>query len=48
MEVPDTATYLDAQQAINLGILRRFEADGIAFAYPTRTLFVERGEESPG
>ncbi len=47
MEVPDTATYLDVQQAINLGILRRFEADGIAFAYPTRTLFVERGEESP-
>ena len=47
MEVPDGAIYMDARQAINLGILRRFEADGIAFAYPTRTLFVERGEESP-
>ena len=48
MEAPDGAVYMDARQAINLAILRRFEADGIAFAYPTRTLFVERGEDSPG
>ena len=46
--VPDYASYRDAQQAINLAILRRFEADGIEFAYPTQTLFVERGGEAPG
>ncbi len=46
--VPDYASYRDAQQAINLAILRRFEADGIEFAYPTQTLFVERGGVAPG
>ncbi len=40
--VPDYAAYADTQQAINFAILRRFEADGIEFAYPTQTLFVER------
>jgi small-conductance mechanosensitive channel len=39
---------MDAQQAINLALVRRFESEGIGFAYPTRTLFVEnlpeRGE----
>jgi small-conductance mechanosensitive channel len=31
---------MDAQHAVNLGILRAFEARGIRLAYPTRTLFV--------
>ena len=39
----DYLVYLDAQQAINLGICRRFEAEGIEFAYPTRTVHVTRG-----
>ncbi len=42
MLVPDFAAKADAQHAINLAILRRFEAEGIEFAYPTQTLFVER------
>jgi len=36
----DYLRYMDVQQAVNLEICRRFEADGIAFAYPTQTLFV--------
>ena len=32
--------YMDTQQAINLALVRRFEAEGIEFAYPTRTLYV--------
>jgi small-conductance mechanosensitive channel len=35
-------TYMDIQQAINLALVRRFEAEGIEFAYPTRTLHVDR------
>ena len=34
----DFAVYMDIQQAINLAIFRRFEREGIAFAYPTQTL----------
>jgi len=37
---PDMHVYMDTQQAINLEIFRRFEAEGIAFAYPTQTLYV--------
>lgn len=47
VKVPDYAAYADTQHAINLAILRRFEADGIEFAYPTQTLIVERGQASP-
>ncbi|MDT0632570.1 mechanosensitive ion channel family protein [Rubrivirga litoralis] len=38
--VPDYARYMDAQQAINLGLLRAFGAHGVEFAFPTRTLHV--------
>lgn len=34
--------YMDIQQAINLAIFERFAEDGIEFAYPTRTLFVQQ------
>ena len=37
---PDYTEYMDIQQAINLAIFRRFEADGIEFAYPTRTVYL--------
>lgn len=37
---PDYNLYMDVQQAINLEIFRRFEAEGIAFAYPTQTLYL--------
>lgn len=40
-------TFMDTTQAINLEIVRRFEAAGIEFAYPTQTIFVDPdGEEA--
>jgi small-conductance mechanosensitive channel len=46
---PDFNLYMDIQQAINLDMLRIFRAEGIEFAYPTRTLYVANGgEASPG
>jgi len=38
----DYNQYMDIQQAIYLAIHERFEAEGIEFAYPTQTLFIER------
>jgi len=39
--VPDYASYLDLQQAINLEIYQQFEEEGIEFAYPTQTVMLE-------
>jgi small-conductance mechanosensitive channel len=39
---PDYTLYMDVQEAINLDLFRRFEEEGIEFAYPTQTLFVQR------
>lgn len=39
---PDYTAYMNIQQAINLGILRRFEEKNIGFAFPTRTVIVEQ------
>jgi small-conductance mechanosensitive channel len=39
---PDYNKYMDIQQAINLDIFRTFEAEGIEFAYPTQTLYIEK------
>lgn len=38
------AMYMDVQQAINLALYSKFVEEGIEFAYPTQTLFVEKGE----
>jgi small-conductance mechanosensitive channel len=35
---PDYNRYMDIQQAINLGIYRKFQEQGVAFAYPTYTV----------
>lgn len=35
--------YMDLQQAINLDLMGRFEAEGIEFAYPTQTIHLARG-----
>jgi len=40
----DYRLYMDIQQAINLAIHERFEAEGIEFAYPTQTVFLSRPE----
>jgi small-conductance mechanosensitive channel len=45
--VSDYTVYMNIQQAINLSLFQRFEAEGIEFAYPTQTLFVHREEPAP-
>jgi len=35
---PDYNRYMDTQQAINLAIHQKFEAEGVLFAYPTQTV----------
>jgi small-conductance mechanosensitive channel len=42
VQVPDYNVYMDTQQAINLAIFRRFQEEGIEFAYPTQTVYVEK------
>ncbi|MGH9339309.1 MAG: mechanosensitive ion channel family protein [Acidobacteriota bacterium] len=37
---PDYNVYMDTQQKINLEIYRRFEQQGIEFAYPTQTVYL--------
>lgn len=44
VESPEYNLYMDIQQKVNLALVRRFEAEGIGFAYPTRTLYIEGGE----
>ena len=39
--VPSFQTKMDVQQAINLELMRRFEAEGIEFAFPTQSIFLE-------
>ena len=39
---PDYNKYMDTQQAINLKIFEEFEKQGIEFAYPTQTLFLNK------
>ena len=41
----DFTLYMDIQQAINLAIYRKFQEEGIQFAYPTRELIVRRPGE---
>lgn len=38
---------MDIQQAINLELKRRFEAEGIEFAFPTQTIYLEGADSDP-
>jgi small-conductance mechanosensitive channel len=38
---PDYKKYMDVQQAINLEVLRRFAAEKVKFAFPSRTVYHE-------
>ena len=38
----DYATHMDILQSVNLAVYRKFATEGIEFAYPTQTLFVEK------
>jgi small-conductance mechanosensitive channel len=42
---PDYAIYMDEQQEIYLDVHRLFEELDVEFAYPTRTVFLEGGEQ---
>jgi len=42
VESSDYATHMDILQGVNLEVYRSFAAEGIEFAYPTQTLFVEK------
>jgi small-conductance mechanosensitive channel len=44
---PDYLQYLDVQQAVNLRLVEDFEKRGISFAFPTRTLIIERPGLAP-
>ncbi|MDH7513781.1 MAG: mechanosensitive ion channel family protein [Clostridiales bacterium] len=48
LKTPDYGAYMDTQQAINLAIFNRFQKEGIEFAYPTQTIFVDREDGLPG
>jgi small-conductance mechanosensitive channel len=41
---PEYSLYMDIQQAINLRLMERFAAEGIEFAYPTQTVYLERAK----
>lgn len=38
---PDYNQFMDTQQAVNLAIVSAFETEGLGFAYPTQSLFIE-------
>lgn len=40
---PEFNVYMDIQQKVNLALMRRFEAEGIGFAYPTTTVYLAQG-----
>ncbi|MDP1708156.1 MAG: mechanosensitive ion channel family protein [Gammaproteobacteria bacterium] len=39
---PDYTQYMNIQQTINLELFKRFQQEGIEFAYPTQTLFINQ------
>ncbi|QDU31575.1 Low conductance mechanosensitive channel YnaI [Anatilimnocola aggregata] len=41
---PDFNLYMDIQQKINLWLFQKFADEGIEFAYPTQTIFIEPQE----
>lgn len=45
---PEYGVYMDIQQSINLEISRRFAAEGIDFAYPTQTVYVQPAAADAG
>jgi len=45
VDSPDYTLFLDIQQEFNLALKERFEKEGIEFAYPTQTIFVEKTKE---
>lgn len=48
LQDPDYNRHMDVQQAVMLGLFRRFAERGIGFAYPTRTLHVRHDRADEG
>jgi MscS family membrane protein len=44
---PDYKAYLNFTERVNLEIMRRFEAEGIEFAFPTSTTYLAHDERRP-
>ncbi len=44
VENAEYSVYMDAQQAINIALMEKCEAEGVGFAYPTRTVFLTQEE----
>ena len=44
---PDYQSFMDAQQAVNFELLKRFEKEGIEFAYPTQTVVQSQPSTRP-
>jgi len=44
VRLPEYNLFMDVQQAINLALYRRFEEEGIEFAFPTQTIHLDPGE----
>ena len=42
---PDYTLYMNIQQSINFDVFKRFKEEGIEFAYPTQTLFLNQEKE---
>ena len=42
MEVPDFSIYAETRQRINLELYRRFQEEGIEFAFPTQTVHLQK------
>ncbi|HSQ41328.1 MAG TPA: mechanosensitive ion channel family protein [Fibrobacteraceae bacterium] len=42
VDSPEYNVYMDAQQAVLLQILTKFQTEGVDFAYPTQTVFVQK------
>jgi len=43
---PDYTIYMDIHQAINLELFRKFTEEGIEFAFPTQTIYLDKGNQS--
>ncbi|MEE4195498.1 MAG: mechanosensitive ion channel family protein [Anaerolineae bacterium] len=41
VESADFNLYMDIRHQVNIALIRRFEEEGIKFAYPTRTIFMD-------
>ena len=42
MQTANYGTYMDTQQTVNIAMMREFAAMGVEFAFPTRTVLLEK------